>query len=153
MINIIVFIVFVNLPFISITQIIGFDIFFDSFENPTSYQYFKNNLADDFPINYCVMQKSSHPDFLISKNDKIIYINEDGEILCKTISNINYKNSNTNFYKIKFDENLDSINIKDYQIIGKIVNDIDDNIWNKLSLKVWDASINNLNVAALFMEE
>ena len=73
-VKIIVFITLVNLPFISVTQILGLDIFFDSFENPKSYQYFKNNMIDTIQNKYFVLQKSSHPDFSMSTGDSIIYI-------------------------------------------------------------------------------
>ena len=35
-------------------------------------------------------------------------------------------------------------------VVGKVVGVIDNNIWNSLSLKTWDMSINNLNIRALF---
>ena len=54
------------------------------------------------------------------------------------------------YYVVTFDEERDSAPIYDYQIIGKVVNSFDNNAWNKLSLTIWDSSINNLNAVALF---
>lgn len=149
-IKLIAFITLVNLPFISLTQILGSDIFFDSFENPNSYHYFKNNIIDTIPDKYFVLQKSSHPDFSMSAGDKIIYLAEDGNILCNSIMSIKSKNSDHNLYSIYFPGESEEEQISEYEIIGKIINNIDDNIWNKISLKLWDASINSLNAVALF---
>ncbi|MCJ2533974.1 MAG: hypothetical protein LN364_01925, partial [Candidatus Thermoplasmatota archaeon] len=53
------FIALVNLPFITMAQFIGIDVFTDSFENPESYQYFKSSKIDLGTINqgYLVIQK------------------------------------------------------------------------------------------------
>ena len=41
-------------------------------------------------------------------------------------------------------------NIYEQQIIGKVVSIVDNNLWNVISMKIWDVSINRLNLAALF---
>jgi len=144
------FIALVNLPFITITQFIGIDTFLDSFDNPDSYQYFKTNKLDpSIPNNgYIVLQKTSHPDFSPITGDTIFYLKDEGGLMCRSIYHIT-DNSPKRYYVVKFDGNVDLCPVYDYQVIGKVVNSIDNNAWNKLSLKVWDASINNLNVVAL----
>lgn len=40
--------------------------------------------------------------------------------------------------------------IYENQIIGKVIGNVDNNLWNTISMKIWDISIHNLNVKALF---
>ena len=146
------FIALVNLPFITVTQLIGIDTFLDSFNNPDSYQYFKSSKLDLETINtgYIVLQKSSHPDFFINPGDTIFYLKDEGGLMCREIHHINKHDSIRRYYTINFDDEINDETICEYQIIGKVVSVIENNIWNKFSLEIWDASINNLNAAALF---
>jgi len=149
LINMVIFVILVNLPFISISQVIGMDMFFDSFENPKYYQYLKTEIIDNLSNKYFILQKSSHPDFSIDNGDTIIFIEEDGTLKCESILNIENKKSD-NYYKIIFNGCLENRSLNDYQILGKIIKNFEDNIWNKISLQLWDSSINDLNVVALF---
>ena len=45
-INIPIFIAIINLPFITMAQLIGIDTFSDSFEKPEFYQYSKSTKID-----------------------------------------------------------------------------------------------------------
>ena len=146
------FIALVNLPFITITQLVGMDTFLDSFDNPDSYQYFKTNKLDLTIPNegYIVLQKTSHPDFAPIAGDTIFYLKDEGGLMCREIYHGSDRESMKKYYIINFDDEIDIDPIYEYQIVGKIVSTIDNNIWNKLSLEIWDASINNLNAVALF---
>ena len=149
--KIFVFIALVNLPFITITQLIGMDVFIDSFENPESYQYFKSSKMDIDPViqGYLVIQRYSHPHFSVSSGDILFYLKDEGGLMCSPVSRVS-SGSMKKYYVVTFDEEKDAAPIYDYQIIGKVVNSFDNNAWNKLSLTIWDSSINNLNAVALF---
>ena len=151
-IKICAFIVLINLPFITVTQLIGIDTFLDSFDNPDSYQYFKSNKLDLDMVNkgYIVLQKSSHPDFSITIGDTIFYLKDEGGLMCRDIYHISDRNSIKKYYTINFDDEINDDPIYESQIIGKVVRVIDNNGCNKFSLEIWDASINNLNAVALF---
>ena len=70
--------------------------------------------------------------------------------MCREIYHVSDRESMKKYYIINFDDGIDIDPIYEHQIIGKVVSRIDNNIWNKFSLEIWDASINNLNAVALF---
>ncbi len=146
------FIALVNLPFITIAQLVGMDTFLDSFDNPDSYQYFKTNKLDTGIPNkgYIVLQKTSHPDFSLITGDSIFYLKDEGGLMCREIYHISDRASMKKYYIINFDDEIDINPIYEHQIVGKVVSTIDSNIWSKFSLEIWDGSINNLNAVALF---
>ena len=147
-IKIFIFIALASLPFITVTQTIGMDIFLDSFENPKYYVCLQDK-DNSFGLNskggeYLIIQKSTHPDFNIDKSDSIIYFKNDGDIVCNKVYFISNIEAIKSYHTI--DENEP---IFEGQIIGKIVKIIDGNLWNSISLKIWETSINNLNLRAL----
>ena len=142
-----VFISLASLPFITVTQLIGIDTFLDSFENSDYYLCLQNDgfVASSIKQDeYIIILRSSHPDFSIKDGDSIIYWDNEGEILCKKLIRINSVGSLKRYNTI---ENLDEEQIPIYenQIIGKVINSVDNNIWFSISLKLWDISIQNLN--------
>jgi hypothetical protein len=151
-IKICAFIAIANLPFITITQLVGMDTFLDSFNNVQSYQYFKGSILDrdDLDNKYIVLQKSSHPKFSILTGDEIFYLKDEGGLMCRKVYNISRRGSTNKYYTINFEGNANDDPIYESEVIGKVISVVDNNIWNALSLKVWDVSINNLNAAALF---
>ena len=84
---------------------------------------------------------------------KIFYFKDEGGLMCREVYHINNHDSIRRYYKISFDDDISETTVYENQIIGKIVNVIDNNIWNKISLEIWDSSINNLNAAALFTKQ
>lgn len=146
------FVSLVSLPFISITYIIGLDIFLDSFENPEFYLCFQDehNLlgVDTYNGEHIIIQRSTHPNFELKKSDSIIYYKITGEMTCSRIKSIDKKGFFERYYTVD-DNYKTSYPIYEEQIIGKVVNIIDDNLWNSISISIWEASINNLNVRAL----
>ena len=147
-----VFIAIANLPFITVTSQIGIDTFIDSFENPQYYQCLKNTIIKEKSNTeetgkYLLVQRPSHPQFTLTENDIIIYHNDEEEIHCDKISYINHITSLKKYYT---DSYHTTTPIYEQQIIGKVIGSIDDNIWNTLSIKIWDATIKNLNINALF---
>jgi hypothetical protein len=152
--NLCVFISLVNLPFITVTQLISTDTFLDSFENPDFYLYLQSggySMEPDIKEeDYILLQKSSHPDFNIQVGDVILYCKDDGEITCNRIRNINGISSVKRYHIIDDNGNLTDKHIYGSQIIGKIVSVVNTNLWDVISMKIWDMTIHNLNVRALF---
>jgi hypothetical protein len=48
---------------------------------------------------------------------------------------------------------IDYKQIHKSQVVGKIINIIDGNIWNSISIKMWETSINTLNIGAILAED
>jgi len=147
-----IFISLVSLPFITITQILGMEAFLDSFENPAYYICLQDK-DNTFGLNtkneeYLVIQKSSHPEFNIKKSDSIIYCKNNGDIACNKIYNINNIGATKRYYTTG-ENDIVSQPIYDSQIIGKVITVIDSNIWNFISIKIWEVSIHNLNLRVL----
>ena len=152
LIKICVIILFANLPFLTVNYLIGGDVFYDSFDHPESYIYVKSNNLD---VNtnhegYLIIQKTSHQDFSLSKGDIILYLKEGGSLVCQRVYCTAKKTGIDRYYTLDSQDNINENPVYDYQVIGKIVRIVDDNVWNGFSLKIWDMSINNLNAAALF---
>ena len=149
LIQILVFISIASLPFISVTNILGLETFLDSFENPESYICFKNtNQISGIQTNqesYIIIQTSKHPKFILEESDSILYYKIDGEIVCTKIDEIVGVGTFKKYYIDNGEESFTEYPIYENQIIGKIVKAVDNNIWNELSIKLWEISINNLN--------
>jgi len=149
------FIAIVNLPFIVMIQLIGLEEFLDSFEFSDSYNYLKISQydIDNIQGEYLIFQKATHPNFSIVNGDDILYINGEERLKCKK----GYQDCNcgeiTKYFPFNLDKNCNKDPLFEYQIIGKVVGIVENNVLNILSLKVWDISINNLNAAALFIND
>jgi hypothetical protein len=98
---------------------------------------------------FVILQKSSHPDFDIKKSDTIIYCRINGELACDKVEFISLGGVKT--YHTKNDINMSSQPIFECQIIGKVINTIENNLWNSISIKSWEVSINWLNLRSLFI--
>lgn len=142
------------MPFISIINLISIDIFLDSFENSQYYLCLQNN--NNFPdlkeknSAYVILQKSSHPDFDIKISDTVIYCKTNGEIACDKVEFISIDAVKT--YHIKNYYDISSQSIFECQIIGKVINIIENNIWNSISIKFWETSKNSLNLKNLLIK-
>jgi len=152
--NLCVFISLINLPFITVMQLISTETFLDSFENPDSYLYLQSGghtMDSNIKEEDCILlQKSSHPDFNIQEGDIILYCKDDGEIVCNRIRNINGISSVKRYHIIDDNGNITDKHIYGSQIIGKIVSVVNTNLWDIISMKIWDMTIHNLNVRELF---
>jgi len=140
------------LPFLHITDLISMEIFVDSFENPEHYLCIESeNLLYSSKTDQCdliIILKSSHPEFKINKGDNIIYFSDEGTIESCKIIDIKTFAEKEKYYKQK-KENFNNYPIFEEQIIGKILKSLDNNIFNSLSVTIWEASINNLNIRAI----
>lgn len=149
-----IFTVISVIPFIHITEIIGLETFLDSFENSHNYlciQDKKNMFELNTYGDYIIIQKPSHPDFKIDESDLILYCNYDGIISYTKVNHINSIASMKRYYIEEQNEEIGNNIIFDNQILGKIVYIIDDNILNSISIKIWETSINNLNLRSLII--
>ncbi len=146
-----VFLIFASLPFLTVTQLIGMDSFLDSFENSDYYIFLENDgliaskISDE---QYIIILKSSHPDFKIEDGDTTVYWINEGEIVCNKIEKIDSIGSLKRYQKVDMDDSL-NMPIYENQIIGKVINTIDNNIWNSISLKIWEISIQKFNLNSL----
>jgi hypothetical protein len=149
------FIIIANLPFLTMTQLLGIDTFLDSFNNSDSYQYLKNNKICYTGLNqgFLILEKPTHQRYSIEKGDTILYRTMGDRLLYQVVYSIQLQHGETTYYTTTVNE--DDLNgpIFEYQILGKVTGIIDDNLWNALSLQIWELSIDNLNAAALFTNE
>ena len=131
----------------------GLDIFIDSFEHPSAYQFIQiSQLNIQTPLlkeNYVILQKASHPTFSPQKNDIIIYYDGNGNLNCNKIYETNTEQYHTKYYLIDENNNVNNQPILENQIMFKVINNVNDNILTGLSVKTWDLSINNLNLNAI----
>jgi hypothetical protein len=148
----ITFIIIANLPFLTITQLLGIDTFIDSFNHPNSYQYMKNDKLRfaDSTGGYLIVQKPTYQDYSIAKGDTILYRTTKDTLRYRVVDQINIQQGALTYYTYAIDEDYLDGPIYDQQIIGIIKGRIDDNFWNVFSLQIWELSIHNLNAAALF---
>lgn len=145
--KLIIFITFTSFPFLTVTQLIGMDTFLDSFENSEDYLCLQNDGFFASKINkkdHIIIQKSSHPDFKIKNGDSIIFWNNDGDIICNKLERIDNVGSLKRYDSIN-NKDEKQLPIYENQIIGRVINTVDNNIWFSISLKIWDISIQNLN--------
>ena len=146
-----VFLSITSLPFIMATNVLGIDTFLDSFENPDSYLYLKeSNSISGITTDqekYIVIQKTNHPCFEIQEKDTILYFNYDGGLTCNKITEINGVGTFTRYYTDNQDD--EEKLVFDNQIVGKVINVLDENILTDISLEIWDMSISNLNIEAV----
>jgi hypothetical protein len=146
------FVIIANLPFLTMTQLIGIDTFLDSFQHPNSYQYLKNDKIDnaDQKNGYIILEKPTHQDYSIAQGDTILYRSTEGAIEYGTVCSIQDQHGETTYYTTTPSEDNLEGPIFEYQILGKNTRVVDDNIWNALSLHIWGLTIENLNAVALF---
>ncbi|MFH1101085.1 MAG: hypothetical protein V1726_03510 [Methanobacteriota archaeon] len=138
-----------NLPYLTITNHIGLSTFLDSFENADYYKYVQDTTltpTQQHQPSYILLQQATHPTFTIREGDTILYYTNDQGILYDTVQSITTQ-QHTSYYTTTNTNNNQKI--PTYNIIGKVVGIIDDNLWNTISIKTWDTSIKNLNIRAL----
>lgn len=146
------FVIIANLPFLTITQLLGIDTFIDSFKHPDSYQYIKNDKIrlPDTKGGYLILKKPTDQDYSIEKGDTILYRTTKDTLRYRVVDQINIQQGALTYYTAAINEDDLDGPIYDQQIIGKIKGRIDDNIWNAFSLQIWELTIHNLNAAVLF---
>jgi len=154
-IKICIFISLASLPFISMTQLIGLDMFLDSFENPDYYICLQDK-ENSFGLGtnngeYIIIQKSTHPEFDVETSDSVLYYDNDGDLACNKINAIDTVGAIERYYTTEGYGKTDQT-IFEMQIVGKIIKVVDGNIWNSISIRIWETSINSLNLRALLTD-
>jgi hypothetical protein len=149
-----VFVFLVNLPFLSMSNILGSQIFIDSFEHPQHYHYIKTNTMSiyDTSSGYLVVQTPSHPDFCLDVGDFIFYHTESGELYMRSIVSIEWQPPFKMYTVYGSDETASVESVISRYILGKVITSFDDSIWNRISVYTWDVSVNRLNIGALFVK-
>jgi len=125
------------------TQILGIDIFLDSFEKSSEYILLETGNE------YIIIQKTKNDNYLIDKNDKILYFDETGEIAFNQVKHISAIGNMKRYYTDNEKNNKNPI--YESQILGKVIKEIDDTLLNIISINIWDISIHNLNINSLII--
>jgi hypothetical protein len=144
------FILLANLPFLTITHLIGTDTFIESFKNPHHFYYIKNeNIPNIDPtIRYIILEKPHNQASDIKAGDSILCQTVKNTLQQRTVSQIRTEQGTTTFYTISSTETTNTP-IHASQIAGKIIGTSENNIWYLLSLQIWDVAITKLNILAL----
>ncbi len=134
------------------TNILGLETFLDSFQHPLSYQYLKNDRINgvEQKTEYLIFTTWTSQKNPIVKGDVILYRNTAHTIVCGTVFSVQTQHGDqTYFTTFPNDEKLDGP-IYNYQILGKTIGVIEDNLWNALSVHLWVMAIENLNAITFF---
>ena len=131
------------------------ETFLDSFENPEYYLSIQDE-DNSYGLNtengeYIIIQKASHPEFSVKESESILYVN-DGELICDKVKHITEVGA-IKSYHLTEEENYNNEPIYDFQVIGKVIKIVDSNLWNSISLSIWETSINNINLNALLTND
>lgn len=141
-----------NLPFLTVVQLIGINTFLDSFQHPDTYQSIKNYEKDNDTVGrgYLILQRSTHQDFSVKNGDTILYRTLEGSVKCESVLDVELRQGATIYYTTTPVQDEIKGPIYNTQILGKVTDIVDNNIWNTLCLQIWDFSIRNLNVNVYF---
>jgi len=147
------FFLIANLPFLTISQLVGIDTFIDSFKHPSSFLYIKNENLDyiDAKTGYIILEQPTYQGFSIQKGDHILYHTMKDSLQQNIVYLVKSDDGITSYYIPSYTDDYDEP-IYEHQIVGKIIGISEDNIWNTLCLQLWDLSRNNLNAVVLFSD-
>ena len=142
-----VFAIILNIPFIAISVTIGIDTFIDSFQHPDDYQFLQYLKTDTTQEDsHVVIQKATHPDFDITNGDEIVYFEDSTGFQYGTIDLVSTELQNTIYYIITDKENFEYQPVFEQQVVGKVITSVRSNIWNTISIELWDTAITRLNL-------
>ncbi len=147
------FLIIANLPFLTISQLIGIDTFIDSFNHPGSYLYIKNKDVTSMnpATGYIIIEKPTDQASTIREGDSILCHTIKNTLQQRIVSQIYTKDGITTYYTTSYNESIDAP-LYESQIIGKIIGTSEDNIWYELCLQAWEISIEKLNILIFFAE-
>jgi hypothetical protein len=147
------FLIIANLPFLTISQLIGIDTFIDSFNHPGSYLYIKNKDVTSMnpATGYIIIEKPTDQASTIREGDSILCHTIKNTLQQRIVSQIYTKDGITTYYTTSYNESIDAP-IYESQIIGKIIGTSEDNIWYELCLQAWEISIEKFNILIFFAE-
>jgi hypothetical protein len=146
------FFIIANLPFLTITNILGIDTFIDSFHHPTNYLLIKNNKILNNGKNqaYLIVEKTTDNSANIQEGDVILYHSSKDIVQQGQVCQLAFEKGIMTYYTLTNTDRIIQGPLYNYQILGKITGSTDDTVWNVFCLQIWDLSINNLNAVALF---
>jgi hypothetical protein len=147
-----IFFIVANLPFLTVVHLMGIDIFLESFQHPDTYQCIKTNEEgnDTTTGGYFLLETPAYQGFIIQNGDIILYRTGDGSVRCEPVFCVELHQGTTIYYTTTLAEDDIKGPIYGTQVLGKVTGTIDDNLWNALSLQIWDFSIKNLNAITNF---
>lgn len=150
--NVCGFLIIANLPFLTIAHLVGIDTFIDSFEHPGSYYYVKNENIQSMDVKsgYIILEKPTEQGFSVGEGDQILYHSMKDSLQQRTVYQIKSDDGITTYYIVASGTDNYEGPIYEHQIIGKIIGNLKDTIWNNLCLQIWELSIDHLNAMALF---
>ena len=145
------FFLIANLPFLTISQLVGVDTFIDSFKHPSSYLYIKSEKLHDTDTNagYIILEQSTNQGFSIHEGDQILYHTMKDSLQQYIVYQVRSHDGITSYYTTGSSGDTNGP-IYEHQVVGKIIGRSQDTLWNTLCLQLWDFSINNLNAVTLF---
>lgn len=148
LIEFIVFTTIINLPFITISTTIGMDIFFDSFQHPQDYQFLEYLKTDSTAgeNTKVIIQKASHPKFDVTYGDAIVYYEESCGFQYGKIDLVSTELQTTIYYIITDEESFQYQPIFEQQVVGKVISNVGSDLWNTISLELWETAITRLNL-------
>ncbi len=148
------FFLIANLPFLTVSQLIGMEAFIDSFRHPDSIISIQNEKIAGMENEggYIILEQPSYQGFFIGEGDCILYQTKKDTFQQNVVSSIKSDDGRKTYYIANF---VDATNgpIYDHQIIGKIIGKSGDNLWVTLCLQFWEVSIDKLNILAFFSEK
>jgi hypothetical protein len=145
-------IIIANLPFLTAVHLMGINMFLTSFQHPDVYQYLKiQNAANRaLPKGYLLLETPTSQEFLIHNGDTILYRTGEGVVKCESVLSVELHHGTTVYYTMTSAQDDIKGPVYDAQILGKVTRIIDDNLWNAICLRLWEFSIQHLNVYHLF---
>jgi hypothetical protein len=146
------FFILANLPFLTMSYILGVETFLDSFEHPSSFLYLKNEQIQTLHQQggYLVLEKPTSEDFSIEEGDMILCYTTTHQLQQRIVSRIRSEDGVTTYYGNTSTPEPSDAPIYDSQIVGKIRGTMKETVWNSLCLCFWDVSITHLNILAFF---
>jgi hypothetical protein len=140
-----------NLPFLTMSYILGMETFLDSFEHPSSFLYIKNEQIQTLQpqAGYLILEKPTSEAFSIEEGDMILCYTTTHRLQQHIVSEIRYEDGGKTYYASTSASELSGAPIYDSQIVGKITGEMKETLWNRLCLYFWDVSINHLNILSV----
>jgi len=146
------FFILANIPFLTMSYILGMETFLDSFEHPSSFLYLKNEQIHPLQpqTRYLILEKPSSDDFSIEEGDMILCYTTTHQLQQHIVSEIGCEDGGKTYYASTSATEPSDARIYESQIVGKITGEMKETLWNSLCLSFWDVSINHLNILTFF---
>jgi hypothetical protein len=148
------FVFIANLPFLTVAHLIGIEVFIESFQHPDAYQCIKTYGANNDTLSkgYLLLETPIHEHFSIRNGDIILYKTGGGAVRCEPVFNVACRQGTMIYYTTTPTQGVITGPIYGTQILGKVTNTINDNLWNALCIQLWDFSTKNLNAITYYSE-